>query len=261
MNFEQKYLKYKEKYVELQKNTNMRGGKQDIYVIGVAGGSGCGKSQYAHVLKHYLLREIPSLAGKIEVMSGDDYYKPYPGGGKAPPDFNWDIPSVIDLPYLATQVDALKNRKESVVIPKYNFNTSQRDPSERTINGATIKVLIIEGLYILYDPTLRNLFDLKIFTLAENEICLSRRLGRDYEERNGNRDASKGAVTWPVLEMKQFTEQTINQYVKKVKPSYEQYIEPTRSEADIIIYTNTDYTERKLKTFKLIKEDIIENLN
>jgi uridine kinase len=59
--------------------------------------------------------------------------------------------------------------------------------------------------------------------------------------------------------MRQFTEQTINQYVKRVKPSYEQYIEPTRSFADIIVYTNVDYT--RLKTFKLIKEDVIENLN
>jgi uridine kinase len=186
------------------------------FIIGVGGASGCGKTYFANSLKKKL--ESNGL-DKIEILSCDNYYKSYPNGKKAPISHNWDVPDALDLDLLADYLNKLKIVK-IIEIPKYNFITSQREGVEKKLDGSNISIIIVEGLFVLFNDKLRNEFDLKIFTLLDPDICLARRLQRDVAERG-----------------KSYKE-TLEQYQLHVKPSYVNYIEPTKRYADIIISTS-----------------------
>ena len=197
---------------EVKNKMSINGGNK-LFIIGIAGASGCGKTYFANSIKNKL--EIDG----IEIISCDNYYKSYPGGGKAPPTFDWDVPSSLDLDLLAEHLEKLK-KGEKINIPKYNFLTSQREGTEKEVDGKQVKIIIVEGLFVLFNDNLRDKFDLKIFTLLDPDICLARRLQRDVAERG-----------------KSYKE-TLEQYQKQVKPSYVNYIEPTKRFADIIISTS-----------------------
>ena len=222
------------KYFNSRKLKVTNGGSGKVFIIGVAGASGCGKTYFANTLKNKLNQ---NGIDNIEIISCDNYYKPYPDG-KAPPDFNWDIPESIELSLLYKHLIELKKGKK-IEIPKYNFLTSQRDGIDRSIDGSVIKIIIVEGLFVLYDDNLRSMYDLKIFTLLDPDICLARRLQRDIEERGNT------------------YKQTIEQYQRDVKPSYLTFIEPTKKYADIIIstseYTDTSISIDVLRTYIMTK--------
>lgn len=203
-------------YLDQINNKNFKDGNK-IFVIGIAGASGCGKTYFSNTLKNKI-----NVKG-IEIISCDNYYKPYPNGKKAPSTFNWDTPNVLDLELLANHIESLKKGK-TVKIPKYSFLTSQREGIEKEINGNDLNIIIVEGLFVLYDEKLRNTFDLKIFTLLDPDICLARRINRDVAERGKS------------------YQETITQYQTHVKPAYVFYIEPTKRFADIIISTS-EYTD------------------
>jgi len=208
---------------------------ENIFFVGIAGASGCGKTHLATLLKQAFLDA--KISG-VEIISSDNYYKPYPGG-KAPDDFNWDVPESIDLPLITSHLNELRNGK-TINVPKYDFLTSQRDPKpEKSIDGQTTRIVILEGLFVLTDPTLRAMFNLKIFTWLEPDICLARRLVRDVQERGCS-----------------FT-QTIHQYQTQVKPAYVNFIEPTKKHADIIVstseYTNSSVSLDVIKSYVLGK--------
>jgi uridine kinase len=239
---ENKYLLYKTKYLDLKKSLKQFGGNPNLFVIGIAGASGCGKTFFAQAIKTKL--ETDGFIG-VELISCDNYYKSYQDiHGRnmvAPADYNWDVPNVLDLELLANHIQDLKDKK-SVNIPNYNFITSQREERFlKTIYGNNTKILIVEGLFVLFDENLRNKFDLKIFTLLDSDICLARRLTRDVEERH-----------------KPFAE-TIKQYQLQVKPSYVNYIEPTKRFADLIISTS-EFSDTK-KSIDIISTFIKKNQN
>jgi len=188
-----------------------------LFIIGIAGASGSGKTHTANLIKGL-------LDASAEIISCDSYYKPYPDGGKAPEDFNWDNPDVIDLELLKNHLKMLRTG-QTVHIPEYNFKTNQRSTApSKVIYGGHLKVIIIEGLFVLTDKELCDLCNLKIFTWLDLDICLARRLIRDFNERGYS------------------YEQTLANYQKNVKPSYVNFIEPTKKNADLIVSTS-EYTD------------------
>jgi len=214
----------------------MEGGA-GVFLIGVAGASGCGKTYFSEQLMSSIKK---SGIREVDIISCDNYYKPYPGG-KAPPDFNWDVPESIDLALLERDLTELK-KGGRIDVPEYDFLTSQRAPAPiKTVDGSSLKIVIVEGLFVFFDPLLRNLFDLKLFAWLEPDICLARRLVRDFKERGKS------------------YEQTIEQYQRQVKPAYVNFIEPTKKYADLIIstseYSNTSVSLEVIKTY--IKEKIV----
>lgn len=216
-----------------RKNRKRQTGGHNLFIIGVAGASGCGKTYFSELLKSKLGNE------GVEIISCDNYYKPYPGG-KAPADFNWDVPEALDLDLLKGHLASLKAGK-SIEVPKYDFLTSQRSKSEVGLDGGALKIIIVEGLFVFLDTSLRDLFNLKIFTWLEPDICLARRLVRDFKERG------------------KAYEETIHQYQTQVKPAYVNFIEPTKKYADLIIstseYTNTSISIDVIKTY--VKEKAV----
>ena len=233
MDVNNKYLKYKTKYLEI-----LKGGanKDRTFYIGIGGASGCGKTYFATTIKKNLDKVYP---GKVEIISCDNYYNSHPGNKRAPPDYNWDLPSTLDLKLLAKHLIELKNGKK-IEVPKFNFVTSQREGIDKIIDGSKIKIIIVEGLFVLYDKNLRENFDLKIFTLLDPDICLARRLNRDVSERGAS------------------YEETIMRYQKDVKPAYANYIEPTKIYSDIIISTS-EYTNTN-KSVDIINNYIVSKL-
>jgi len=196
----------------------------DVFIIGIAGASGCGKTYFADMLK----KQMCTLdSSDITIISCDNYYKPYPGGVKAPDDFNWDVPEVLELDLLEKQLRDLKAGL-SINVPKYDFLTSQRfaEP-DKVVDGSKVKVVIVEGLFVLMIESLRRLFNLKLFTWLDADICLARRLVRDVKERGYS------------------YEHTIHQYQTQVKPTYVNFIEPTKKYADLII-SSSEYTDNKV---------------
>jgi uridine kinase len=196
----------------------------DVFIIGIAGASGCGKTYFANMLKE---KVGSSGVESIEIISCDNYYKPYPGGVKAPDDFNWDVPEVLELELLEQHLRDLKNGL-MINVPKYDFLTSQRfvEP-DKVVDGSKVKVVIVEGLFVLMIESLRSLFNLKLFTWLDADICLARRLVRDVKERGYS------------------YEHTIHQYQTQVKPTYVNFIEPTKKYADLII-SSSEYTDNKV---------------
>lgn len=203
------------RYKLVLSSSKQNGGSTKAFTIGIAGASGCGKTYFANSIKKKL--ESDGFTG-VEILSCDNYYVSLPSGGDNSK-FNWDAPEAIDLDLLAYHLKQLREGK-TIDIPKYNFKTSQREGVERSLDGKNIKIIILEGLFVLFNDKLRNEIDLKIFTLLDPDICLARRLQRDVAERG-----------------KSYA-QTIEQYQLFVKPSYVNYIEPTKRFADMIISTS-----------------------
>jgi len=272
MSLEEKYLKYKNKYLSLKQFGGSSGGGDDSWIvggggggwgagggrrrggshsddelfhfpkkmiIGIAGASGCGKSYLAEKnLKIMLQRRGISTA----VISCDNYYKSYLIGGRpalAPPDHNWDEPEAIDLDLFSSHLDNFR-KNIPINVPNYNFESNQREGFKQTIDSLQFQVLIVEGLYVLYRADIRAKMDLKLFSESDLEICLARRISRDIEERG-----KKPSDTPTVLK----------NYEKFVRPSYQRYIEPNKKFADIIVNTDIDYSTTK--TLDIIIQHIL----
>ncbi len=180
-----------------------------MLIIGIAGGTGSGKT----TVVHQIMNELPST--EVGIISQDSYYKEttdlsYEERSK----INFDHPRAIDFELL---IQHLKDLKEGKVInqPIYSFITHNR--TNDTISTHPRKVMIVEGILIFTNPEIRDLFDIKIFVYADSDERLIRRLKRDIAERG--RDM----------------EEVLNRYQTTLKPMHEQFIEPTKAFADIII--------------------------
>lgn len=180
-----------------------------MLIIGIAGGTGSGKT----TVVHQIMNELPLT--EVGIISQDHYYREttnlsYEDRAK----INFDHPRAIDFELL---VEHLKQLKAGNTIPQpvYSFVTHNR--VEDTILTHPRKVMIVEGILILADQKLRDLFDIKIYVHADSDERLIRRLKRDIAERG--RDM----------------EEVLNRYQNTLKPMHEQFIEPTKAFADIII--------------------------
>ena len=202
-----------------------------MLIIGIAGGTGCGKT----TVVNQILNELPE--GEVGVISQDSYYKDtshlsYEERVK----INFDHPRSIDFDLLGEHLKELKNEKP-IHQPVYSFVKHNR--TSDTIITHPRKVMIIEGILILTNPELRDMFDIKIFVHADSDERLIRRLKRDMAERG--RDLNE----------------VLNRYQSNLKPMHEQFIEPTKEFADIIIPTNKYNTV----AVKLIRSIIHQKLS
>ncbi len=180
-----------------------------MLIIGIAGGTGSGKTTVVNQIIH----QLPT--NEVCVISQDSYYKAtddlsYDERTK----INFDHPRAIDFELLVAQLKSLKKGKV-VEQPVYSFVTHNR--TSDTIKTHPRKVILVEGILIFNSEELRNLFDIKVFVHAETDERLIRRLRRDIAERGRDID------------------EVLNRYQDTLKPMHQQFIEPTKNYADIII--------------------------
>ena len=180
-----------------------------MLIIGIAGGTGSGKT----TVVNQIINELP--ADEVCVISQDSYYKAtdnltYDERTK----INFDHPRAIDFELLHQHIADLKSGN-IIEQPIYSFVTHNR--IKDTIKTHPRKVVIVEGILIFNNEALRNLFDIKIFVHADADERLIRRVRRDITERGRDID------------------EVLNRYQDTLKPMHQQFIEPTKNFADIII--------------------------
>jgi len=183
-----------------------------MLIIGIAGGTGCGKT----TVVEQIIAQLP--VDEVCVISQDSYYKDtsdlsYQDRVK----INFDHPNSIDFALLLQHLKALREG-ESFEQPVYSFVEHNR--TGETITTHPKKVVIVEGILILTQPEIRAMFDVNVFVHADNDERLIRRLKRDISERGRNMD------------------EVLNRYQTTLKPMHQEFIEPTKEFADIIIPTN-----------------------
>lgn len=180
-----------------------------MLIIGIAGGTGSGKT----TVVNQIVNELPET--EVGIISQDSYYKQNVGMSyEERSKINFDHPRAIDFELMVQHLKDLKAGK-TIEQPVYSFVTHNR--TEDTIITHPRKVMIVEGILILNNQELRDLFDVKIFVHADSDERLIRRLKRDIAERG--RDM----------------EEVLNRYQTTLKPMHQQFIEPTKEYADIII--------------------------
>jgi uridine kinase len=178
-------------------------------VIGIAGGSGSGKTTIAREIRKKLPHD------RILVVTQDSYYKDNAGiPMEKRRQINYDHPDAYDMPLMNKQLRQLLNW-QPVETPIYDFTKLTR--SDKTEHTEPAGIILLEGILVLADPNLRKLMDIKVFVDNDDDIRFIRRLKRDTTERGRTQ------------------EQVIRQYLKTVKPMYNQFIEPSKRYADIIV--------------------------
>lgn len=179
------------------------------FVIGVAGGSGSGKS----TVSQQVLASFG--ADMVSVVMQDDYYCDQ---SDLTPEVrrkqNYDHPQAFDWALLVQHVQALRNG-ETIAMPEYDFTLDNR--SNKTILVKPAPVIVIEGLFALYDADLRDMMSLKIFVDTAPDVRFIRRMQRDIAERGRS------------------VESIVGQYMETVRPMHKQFIEPTKRYADVIL--------------------------
>ena len=183
-----------------------------MLIIGIAGGTGCGKTTFVN----HVLNQLPE--GEVVVISQDSYYKDTSHlSFDERVKINFDHPHSIDFELLEAHLKELK-KGNSIHQPVYSYVEHNR--TSDTILTHPKKVMIVEGILILTNPELRNVFDIKIFMHADSDERLIRRIKRDITERG--RDI----------------EEVLSRYQNTLKPMHQQFIEPMKEYADIIIPNN-----------------------
>lgn len=202
--------------------------KKQPFVIGVTGGSGSGKSTFVRRLRDNFQEE------EVCLLSMDDYYKPREEqesdeqGVK-----NFDLPSSIDAKAFRKDLKRLING-ETVEKLEYTFNNEKTNP--KTLIFKPAPVIIVEGLFVFHNKKIRKLLDLRLFLHAKENLKVIRRIRRDQIERN-----------YPI-------DDVLYRYEKHVLPAYEQYIEPYREMAHVIVNNNDHFHKGYL-----IMKGFIEN--
>ncbi len=181
---------------------------KNVYVIGIAGGSGSGKTTLVRALTEH-------FGNAITVISHDNYYKAY---AELPFEervkLNFDHPDAFETALLTEHLKRLK-RGETVECPVYDFTTYTR--SGEVVRIEPTRVIVVEGILIFCDPALREEMDLRIFVDADSDVRLCRRVRRDVKKRGRSIDS------------------VIKQYLDTVKPMHEQFVEPSKRYAHLII--------------------------
>jgi uridine kinase len=179
------------------------------FVVGIAGGTGSGKTTVAHKLASAM------PPGRCITLEHDAYYRDQ---GHLPPDerarINYDHPASLESGLLVEHLRALRDGR-SVEVPIYDFATHTRSKDTRAV--APARVVIVEGILVFTEPALREQMDLKIFVDTDADIRLMRRIRRDLEQRGR---------TFPSVR---------DQYYATVRPMHIEYVEPTKRWADLIV--------------------------
>jgi len=184
-----------------------------MLILGIAGGTGSGKT----TVVRQIINELPE--DEVTVISQDSYYKQNDHlSYKERCQINFDHPHAIDFELLIEHVEKLKSG-ESIEQPIYSFVTHNR--VQDTLLTYPKRVVIIEGILIFTNKELRDLMDIKVFVHADSDERLIRRMRRDIQERG--RDINE------VLE----------RYQSTLKPMHQEFIEPTKNYADLIIPNDT----------------------
>jgi uridine kinase len=178
-------------------------------IIGIAGGTGSGKTTVARKIAEAL----PEAS--VVFLDMDGYYRNF---AHLPMDerrrVNWDHPEAFDLDLFVSHLGAL-SRGESIEKPVYDFATHLRSPRTERITAAD--VIVVDGILLFVDERIRALCDVKVFVDADPDIRLVRRIQRDMSERNR-----------PL-------EEILEQYLTTVRPMHQQFVEPGKRYADIIL--------------------------
>ena len=180
----------------------------DILVIGIAGGTGSGKTTLMNNL-------IQRFEGSVTVLSHDNYYRrndhlTYEQRCR----INYDEPAALETDLMARHLDALR-RGETIQCPVYDFSMHNR--SNETIEIAPKSVIIVEGILIFENKELRDLMDIKIYVDTDADVRLCRRIARDVNERGRS------------------LESVLDQYQTTVKPMHEKYVEPSKKYANLVV--------------------------
>ena len=179
-----------------------------VMMIGIAGGTGSGKTTITDCL-------VERFGGNVSVVHHDNYYRahhnlPYQERCL----LNYDHPDAFDTDLMVEHLRRLR-AGESVECPVYDY--SIHDRTDQTVRIEPTGVIIVEGILIYTDPRLCELLDLKIFVDTDADVRILRRIERDVEERGRS------------------LKSVINQYLTTVKPMHEQFVEPSKRRADVII--------------------------
>ncbi len=187
-----------------------------MLIIGIAGGTGSGKT----TVVEQIVAELPE--NEVCIISQDSYYKDTSHlSYDERVSINFDHPNSIDFELLVSHLEELKEGK-SFEQPIYSFIDHNR--TDETITTYPKKVIIVEGILILTHPEIRDMFDINVYVHADSDERLIRRLKRDIAERG--RDLKE----------------VLDRYQNTLKPMHQQFIEPTKEFADIIIPTNRHNT-------------------
>ncbi len=195
-----------------------------MYIIGVAGGSGSGKSTFSE-------RICEALGDRVAVLRSDNYYLPHDDLSlEERAHLNYDAPESLDFPLMVAHVHALKEG-HPIDCPVYDFTCHTR--SVETTRMCPPSILILDGILLFTSEELRSLIDLKIYVDTDADERILRRARRDVLERGRTIDS------------------VIEQYVTTVKPMHYLYVEPTRAYADIIVNGGYNPIALDLVTSKL----------
>lgn len=179
-----------------------------VYIIGIAGGSGSGKSTFAR-------RLTEKFPDSVSLVSCDNYYKAH---DDIPLEerrlLNYDAPEALEFDLMVSHLRALKEGR-AVDCPVYDFTLHNR--SDKVVRIDPRPVIIVDGILILSDPALRETFDLKIYVETDADERILRRARRDMEVRGRRID------------------DIMAQYLNTVKPMHETHVEPSKKHADLIL--------------------------
>ena len=182
---------------------------KDVVVIGVAGGTGSGKSTLVKRLQEAFKND------DVATICHDFYYKARPElTYEERTKLNYDHPDAFDTWLMVEHIEALKGGK-AVECPTYSFVEHNRAEETMPVNPS--KVIIVDGILIFENEELRNIMDIKVFVDTDADVRLARRILRDVRERGRS------------------MESVISQYTTTVKPMHEQFVEPSKRYADVII--------------------------
>ena len=181
---------------------------ENILVIGIAGGTGSGKTTLMNNL-------INQFRDHVTLLSHDNYYKRHDDlTYEERCQLNYDEPAALETDLMAAHLEQLRSG-EAIDCPVYDF--TQHNRSDRTIRIVPRKVIIVEGILIFENKELRDLMDIRIFVDTDADVRLCRRILRDVEERGRS------------------LESVLSQYQNTVKPMHEMYVEPSKKFANIIV--------------------------
>lgn len=199
------------------------------YIIGVAGGSGSGKSTFAHRIKD----AFPEC---VSLISCDNYYLPHNELSlEERAHLNYDAPEALEFDLMVQHLEQLKNG-QAALCPVYDFTRHTRSDKFTKIEPSPI--ILIDGILIFHNEALRNCMDLKVYVETDADERILRRARRDMVERGRDLDS------------------VIDQYLSTVKPMHNTYVNPTKVFADIILNGG-----KNDQAFNLVKNQIEKILN